>query len=75
MSSALVKVGLPSHLAEGARFAKRVKQLSEERDAAFARIESNFRDRLKTLIAETETEVSSAVANSEEEQTTSSLPS
>lgn len=73
MSSSLVKVGLPSHLAEGARFAKRVKQLSEERDAAFGRIESNFRDRLKTLIAETETEVSVAVADSEDEN--ASLPS
>lgn len=72
--SQLVKVGLPSHLAEGARFAKRVKQLSEERDAAFARIEANFRDRLKTLIMDTETEVSAAVANSEEEPITS-LPS
>lgn len=50
--TALVKVGLPSHLAEGARVAKRVQQILDQRAAAFARIEADFSQRLKSLVAE-----------------------
>ena len=65
MSSSLVKVGLPSHLAAGARVAKRLQQIMEQREAAFARIESDFRARVKALISETEQEVSQGVASAE----------
>ncbi len=63
--SNLVKVGLPSHLAEGAKVAKRVQQIMDQREAAFARIEADFRVRLKAVISETEEEVSNAVAEAD----------
>lgn len=56
--SALVKVGLPSHLAEGARHAKRVQQLLDQRAAAFARVDADFHLRLKALVDEMTPEVS-----------------
>ena len=56
--SSLVKVGLPSHLAEGARHARRVRQLLDQRDAAFARVDADFHQRLKSLVDELSKEVS-----------------
>jgi hypothetical protein len=63
--SQLVKVGLPSHMAENARVARRVQQILEQRDAAFNRIEADFRVRLKALATELEQEVSNAVATAD----------
>jgi hypothetical protein len=73
--SALVKVGLPSHLAEGARGVRRMRQILDQRDAAMARIETECRQRMKALLEETEAEITDAVATSGEAQETTSLPS
>lgn len=50
--SALVKIGLPSQQAEAQRFVRRVRMMLEQRDAAFARIEADFRARIKALLDE-----------------------
>lgn len=73
--SSLVKVGLPSHLAEGARLAKRIRQILDQREAAFARVEADFKLRMQAVLEESAEEVSTAVAASEEQQETTALPS
>lgn len=66
--TALVKVGLPSHLAEGARGVRRMRQILDQRDAAMARIETECRQRMKALLDETEAEITEAVAGSDDVQ-------
>lgn len=46
------KVALPTAQAEGQQFARRVKQLSDQRDQGMARIDADFRTRLKALVDE-----------------------
>ncbi len=67
MTSSLVKVGLPSHLAEGARLAKRIRSILDQREAAFARVEADFRERMKAVLEDEAEELSAAVATSEDE--------
>ena len=63
MSTALKKIGLPVAQADGARLARSVRQVLEHRDAAFARVEAEFRARMKALLDESVTErVSEPVA-------------
>jgi hypothetical protein len=64
MSEALQKVGLPSHLAEGARLAKKIQQIQDQRGAAIVRIEAEFRARIKAAVEDFASE-STAAATSE----------
>jgi len=52
--SSLVKIGIPEGQAAGVRFARRAKQILDERDVQYARADANCRHKLKMLIEESE---------------------
>jgi hypothetical protein len=64
--SALVKIGVTSERAQGMRFTRSVRQLLDQHEAAMARLDAAFRERLREVVApnvdETE-EPSPAAAN------------
>jgi hypothetical protein len=62
MTQTLQKVGLPPQMAAGARLARRMRDLLAQRDAAMARIEADFRARMKALLEEDEADDAKAEA-------------
>jgi len=54
MTSGIMKVKVGGLVAEGVLFARRVRSILDQRDAAFARIDTECRARLKALIDDEE---------------------
>jgi len=65
--SALVKIGLPSEQAEGQRLVRRVRQLVDQQDAAFARLAADFKARMRAIVEE-ETGASAPTADEPERE-------